>query len=305
MRIIIVLILAITNCTLEDPFPKLSKPYSDAGYAECMAQNPSLSRAECDVESCLSPQLTLVGLKRLLTDIAPVFTAMKLTYWLDGASIYGGIRFNAFIPWDDDVDVGVIAREFEPRVEELRSKLAALGYELHPVYSSTNAAFRGFFGGSPDFWQAVMTKPVLDGVQLSLASTLSAEFLQRSYLRYLSADYLPHLDIFVFDEQGDKLFMRAYNISYPKEAVLGPDGPGQLTILGSNYSMPYNPDLYASTYIGKTIVIKEDVAIQREHGSSACSNKIRFKNFSTSVTRKYLCDYLTAVFPNSAVCPQG
>jgi hypothetical protein len=305
MRVFALMIVSLAGCSLENPFPKLSTPYPDAGYAECMAQNPSLSKSECDVESCLSPQITLVGLKRLLTDIAPVFTAMKLRYWLDGASIYGGIRFNAFIPWDDDVDVSVIAGEFEPRVEELRGKLAALGYELHPVYSSTNAAFRGFFGGSPDFWQVIMTKPVLDGIQLSLVSTLSAEFLQRSYMRYLSADYLPHLDIFVFDDHGDSLFMRAYNMSYPKAALLGPDGPGQLTILGSTYSMPYNPDLYASTYIGKTIVIKDDVAIQREHGASSCSNKIRFKNFSTSLTRKYLCEYLTSVFPNSGVCPQG
>jgi hypothetical protein len=288
---------------LENPFPRVSKPYTDLGYAECLSQNPTLSRAECNLENCLSEPATLHGMHRLLKDIAPILDALKLTYWLDGASLYGGIRFNAFIPWDDDVDVGVIASEFEPQTEELRARLAALGYQITPVYSNMNAAFRGFFGANPDFWQVTMSKAVLDSVQLKLHPSLSAEFLQRSYLRYLSADYLPHLDIFVFDEFSDSFFMRAYDLKFPKNAILGPNGTGQISILGVPYSAPHDPDLYASTYLGKTISVKNDVVVKIEHASSSCSNKIRFTNFSTTTTRTYLCDFLKSVFGTANVCP--
>ncbi|MBL4818799.1 MAG: LicD family protein [Deltaproteobacteria bacterium] len=305
MRVLISLFCLIAGCSLNDPFPKFNTPYSDEGFDECLAQNPTLSRSECNIQNCLSGLDTLHGMSRLLKDIAPILEDMKLTYWLDGASVYGGIRFNAFVPWDDDVDVGVIASEFEHRTEELRSKLAALGYQLIPFYNSTGTAFRGLFGGQPDFWQVIMTKPVLDRIQLELDPSLSAEFLERSYFRYLSADLPPHLDIFVFDDLRDSLFMRVPGLKFPKNVILGPNGneTGHVTILDTSYSIPYNADQYASILLGKSISIKDDVVVKKEHASSACSNRIKFHNFSTSTTRQYLCSFLEFAFPSQGACP--
>ena len=68
----------------------------------------------------LLQQVQLLQLE-LLTFIDKVCIKYDLEYWLDYGTLLGAVRHGGFIPWDDDVDVGMMRNDFEkiyPILEE-------------------------------------------------------------------------------------------------------------------------------------------------------------------------------------------
>lgn len=47
----------------------------------------------------------------LMKDIASALGAHKVRYWMDGGTMLGSIRHRGMIPWDDDVDFGVLDKD--------------------------------------------------------------------------------------------------------------------------------------------------------------------------------------------------
>ena len=46
--------------------------------------------------------------ERMLEDVAGIFNACNITYWLEGGTLLGIRREDRLLPWDDDIDVSMM-----------------------------------------------------------------------------------------------------------------------------------------------------------------------------------------------------
>lgn len=53
------------------------------------------------------------GLVKMLQAFEGICAANSIPYWLDYGTLLGAHRHEGFIPWDDDVDVGILRTDFE------------------------------------------------------------------------------------------------------------------------------------------------------------------------------------------------
>lgn len=56
---------------------------------------------------CVDRAVQLLGLE-VLTDIDRVCRKYDIPYWLDCGSLLGAVRHGGYIPWDDDIDIGMV-----------------------------------------------------------------------------------------------------------------------------------------------------------------------------------------------------
>lgn len=70
-------------------------------------------------------QLEIVS---MMEKVDALFQREGITYTLLGGSVLGAVRHGGFIPWDDDMDIGVFRKNFA-RVEQLLSSLHPYQYE--------------------------------------------------------------------------------------------------------------------------------------------------------------------------------
>ena len=69
--------------------------------------------------------------------IDKVCKAHGLTYFLSGGSALGAVRHHGFIPWDDDMDIALPAKDFKKLVEILH-EMDTEPYVLHDCHSDFN-----------------------------------------------------------------------------------------------------------------------------------------------------------------------
>jgi len=78
----------------------------------------------------------------MLVAVDEIFTKHNIVYWLDGGTLLGAHRHAGFIPWDDDVDIGVLRKDFDRVQEVLEHELpAALSLQSNTVDASYNHDF--------------------------------------------------------------------------------------------------------------------------------------------------------------------
>ena len=72
-----------------------------------------------------SLQLQTVAMMR---EVDAVFRANDIRYTLLGGSVLGAIRHTGFIPWDDDMDIGILRQDYD-KAERLLAMLQSYTYE--------------------------------------------------------------------------------------------------------------------------------------------------------------------------------
>ena len=56
---------------------------------------------------------------RLLKIIDKICIDNNIRYWIDGGSLIGVLRHDGFIPWDDDLDISMLKKDYIKLIEAL------------------------------------------------------------------------------------------------------------------------------------------------------------------------------------------
>ena len=77
----------------------------------------------------LRPACCTDHMKELAFFTEDLLSRHRITHWLDYGSLLGAVREQAFIPWDEDVDFGILARDVDA-VRALRPEITRAGFHL-------------------------------------------------------------------------------------------------------------------------------------------------------------------------------
>jgi phosphorylcholine metabolism protein LicD len=80
-------------------------------------------------------------LYQMLFDVHTIFSQNKLKYFLDGGSLLGAVRHKGIIPWDDDIDLGIMKLD-EKKFLSLKPDLARCGYAITKVFFGYKIFFK-------------------------------------------------------------------------------------------------------------------------------------------------------------------
>ena len=135
-------------------------------------------------------QLNLVG---ILKEIDRVCRKNNITYWLDFGTLLGAVRHKGFVPWDDDLDIGIFKKDYKRfkkcLLKDLQDPFVLRDYKMSkihklPILRVYNNHFlvarKRTSNGEPIYENAwVDVFPLVNG---TLASKI---FFEKNYGKYL------------------------------------------------------------------------------------------------------------------------
>lgn len=82
-----------------------------------------------------NPDITLIQkyLKYLLVNFDKICRENNIKYWLRGGTLLGAIRHKGFIPWDDDIDIGIMRNDLQRLVDVCKKTT----FEIKYYYNTT------------------------------------------------------------------------------------------------------------------------------------------------------------------------
>lgn len=115
--------------------------------------------------------------------------AYGLQYWLDGGTLLGAVRHGGFIPWDDDIDVGMPAADLKKFLEiaprELPDEIFLQTRKTDPSYRFDMPKLRDknsfFVEFADDF-----TLPYKKGVFIDIFAFIPAPSLPRKMVKFFT-----------------------------------------------------------------------------------------------------------------------
>lgn len=73
-------------------------------------------------------------LVEMLVDLAKICDEHKIKWWLSSGTLLGAARHEGFIPWDDDIDIVLLRKDFK-RLQKVLHKLNSDKYIYHSMHS--------------------------------------------------------------------------------------------------------------------------------------------------------------------------
>lgn len=201
-------------------------------------------------------------LLRILRDIDAVCREHGITYWLDGGTALGARRHGGFIPWDDDVDLGMPREDHErflriapealggdyvvsnPRSNESQASLFTKVWKKGTVFATEETDDSGFYQG---IFVDIFPYDVLSADPAMAARQMSAcrKHQLSAYLFHSGNVRVPHKGgLGVLERlagQMGHLAFRAFGShdriveGFLADAALGKDNPGS-NLMCSAYS---------------------------------------------------------------------
>lgn len=274
--------------------PTLSQKAID----KCLVENPTVSEFSCNIKNCLASPLTLLAVQELLIEVDKALKKVGIDYWIDAGSAIGAYR-GFLLPWDDDVDLGVLRDNFGPeKIEKLKQELFSQGFALAPHTSPLplNNAF-----GVEGLYQVSYLKNRFIALIYRHHPNTSSVDAENLWIRYeKSGSHFPQLDIFEYVEPkpGKITYAaRMFAEGQLKGQLLTKDkmvGDKKINILGKTYPGIVNPEEYFKVVYG-TDNILYDFVIFQDH-KPRCE-KLRFKDIrSHKELLGYFFDYLKFIF---------
>ncbi len=136
----------------------------------------------------------------VLNKVAKICRKYGIKYYLDCGSLLGAVRHGGFIPWDDDIDISVMRKDFEPLMRILAKELPE-PYVVNSIYTqkghnTANAA-------------------IANRSRIDVGSASDQEISRQFY----DLPYVCGIDIYPIDKLPDddeelKEFLLLYNIVY-------------------------------------------------------------------------------------------
>ncbi|MGL4226192.1 MAG: LicD family protein [Rickettsia sp.] len=70
-----------------------------------------------------------IALYQLMKDTHELLGKNNINYWIDGGTLLGAVRHQGIIPFDDDLDIGIV-HEDEVRLQQILPQFEQLGYTV-------------------------------------------------------------------------------------------------------------------------------------------------------------------------------
>ena len=88
-------------------------------------------------------KLQMIELEMLL-EIDRICRKHNIEYFLSSGSLLGAVRHGGFIPWDDDLDIYMMRKEYERFLDICRTELNAEKFFMQTY--ETDPEYRWFYG---------------------------------------------------------------------------------------------------------------------------------------------------------------
>ena len=301
-KVIIFLSIAMSSCYPKDdlfePLNKFDVELSQVAIDKCLKENPSVSEFSCNVKNCLASPLTLRAVQELLIEVDAALKKVGINYWVDSGSAIGAAR-GFLLPWDDDVDLGVLQENFgEEKIRQLKNELEQRGFSLAP---HTSPLFLNNAFGVGGLYQVSYRKYKFLALIYKNDPSVTIVDAENLWTKYkLTGSHFPHLDIFEFVESPPGMITYAARLFakgqwngrlIEKSKIVGDK---KVEILRRSYPGIQDPEEYFRIAY-HTDNILNDFVIFQDH-KPRCE-KLRFKDIRKhKELLQYFFDYLKFVF---------
>ena len=167
-------------------------------------------------------QVQLIMLRMLLI-VDFICKKHDIRYWLIGGTLLGSVRHGGFIPWDDDIDIGMLRTDYDKFVKvfskEAPSDLFLQNFESEDFYFNQTCPtkIRDRYSLFVEKHDRQFTKPFQQGIFLDI---FPFDFQkQRLFIRYFLKKRLKRLRKIIVSNRAGRLWGRSWCKLFSEEKI--------------------------------------------------------------------------------------